>query len=190
MKLVCGLGNPGTEYQGTRHNVGYVVCDILSLRHRIPLSGRKFQGRIGNGRIGSESVVMLKPYTYMNLSGRSVASAARFYKIEPMDLLVIHDDVDIEPGRIVVKFGGGTAGHKGLESVIRERGDQDFIRVRFGVGHPENPFMDVSDYVLSRFEATELERIRERLEVAADAVEAVLMEGYESAANRYNRKDQ
>lgn len=186
MKLLCGLGNPGPDYRDTRHNVGYKICEILSQRHRIPFSSRRFSGRIGKGRIEGESVLLLKPATFMNLSGRSVAPAVRFYKIEPEDLVVIHDDVDLDPGRVIVKVGGGTAGHKGLRSVIAELGSADFIRVRFGVGRSQNPHIETSDFVLTSFSSEERTFIEERLAAAADAVEAILRDGHVAAANRIN----
>lgn len=189
MKLICGLGNPGTEYRNTRHNVGFMICEILSRRHGLSLVTKKFNGLVGTGRIGGESVTMILPQIYMNRSGRSVASALNFFKIEPDDLIIIHDDVDLEVGRIAVRQGGGTAGHKGLRSIVEETGENDFIRIRFGIGRPEDPRYEVSDFVLSRFTPEEQEQVTARLETAADAVEAVLAEGMERAASRYNVRD-
>jgi peptidyl-tRNA hydrolase, PTH1 family len=186
VKLICGLGNPGPEYQRTRHNVGFWICEILSRRHNIDLSMRKFDARVGKGVIAGESTMLILPMKYMNRSGRSVAPAARFFRIEPEDLLVLHDDVDLELGRVMVKEGGGNAGHKGLRSISSELGTRDFLRVRFGVGRPENPRMEVSDFVLSRFESNQTAFIEDRLAHAADAVETVLKDGPTAAMNAFN----
>ena len=166
-----------------------MVCEILGQRHGIAISNQKFAGRTGSGQIKREKAVLLLPSTFMNRSGLSVARAVNFYKLEMDDLIVIHDDVDLEPGRVVVKFGGGTGGHKGLRSIVREIGSPDFIRIRFGIGRPENPRMDVSDFVLQSFESEIRELISERLQVAADAAEVILLNGHEYAANQYNARN-
>lgn len=189
MKLVCGLGNPGNEYEQTRHNAGFMICEILGQRHGILISSRKFSGRTGSGRIGNQKVVLLLPSTYMNRSGQSVMPAIHFYKLELEELIVIHDDVDLDPGRVVVKEGGGTGGHKGLKSIIQHVGTPEFIRVRFGIGRPENPRIDVSDFVLQKFDSIEKDLIKERQQVAADAVETILSQGHEYAANQYNARN-
>ncbi len=189
MKLICGLGNPGAKYQNTRHNVGFMICEILSKRHGISITTRKFSGLLGSGRIGNEKTLILLPQTYMNRSGNSLGPALHFYKLETSDLIVIHDDIDLDPGRISIKVGGGTAGHKGLNSLRSNLGNGDFIRVRFGVGRPEIPLMDVSDFVLSKFGKTELKVIEERLLLGADAVESILNDGPARAANIYNGRD-
>ncbi len=189
MKLICGLGNPGTEYRYTRHNVGFMLCEILSRRHGFSLGTKKFNGYMGTGNIGGQKVAMILPQTYMNRSGRSVAAAMNFFKIEPNDLIVIHDDVDLEVGRIVVREGGGTAGHKGLRSIVAETGEKDFIRIRFGIGRPDNPRFEVSDFVLGRFGPDEQDLVADRLDAAAEAVESVLVEGVVKAANKFNNRD-
>lgn len=186
MKLICGLGNPGPEYETTRHNAGFMVCDILSRRHNIPVATRKFSGLSGTGMIGSDKILILKPGTFMNRSGQSAGPAMHYFKVELEDLIVIHDDVDLDTGRIVVKQGGGTGGHKGLRSLIQHLGSPDFYRIRFGVGRPDNPAYDTADYVLSGFSKDEEDMVEQALEDAADAVETLLDKGFVFAANRFN----
>jgi PTH1 family peptidyl-tRNA hydrolase len=161
----------------------------LSRRNGLTLGTKKFNGRLGTGIIEGRKVAILLPRTYMNRSGRSVAAAMSFYKIEEKDLIVIHDDVDLELGRIVVKEGGGTAGHKGLRSIVAETGKKDFIRIRFGIGRPENPRIEVSDFVLGRFASDEQPLVADRMVTAAEAVETILVEGVVNAANKYNVRD-
>src|SRR5690606_7974762 len=131
-----GLGNPGPEHSRQRHNVGFMAVDAIAGRHRLGPWRRKFRGDWTEGQLGSERVVLLKPLTYMNDSGRSAAEAARFYKIEPKDVLVLHDELDLAPGKVRVKLGGGVAGHNGLRSLDACLGTRDFWRVRIGIGHP------------------------------------------------------
>ena len=182
--LVAGLGNPGREYERTRHNVGWLVLDELARRH----SGSwrsKFSGSIAEARLGDARLALLKPETYMNDSGRSVGAAARFFKVEPEQLLVVHDDVDLEPGRLQARGGGGLAGHNGLRSLAQHLASQEFLRLRIGVGRPErgDP-RPVADWVLSPFAAEEdAESLVSR---AADAVETILGEGLEAAQQRFN----
>src|ERR1700731_1775356 len=135
MLLFVGLGNPGTGYAGHRHNVGFMALDAIAARHGISPWRRRFQGVATEGSIGSDRVLLLKPGTYMNESGRAVAEAARFYKIAPHDTLVFHDEIDLAPGKVRAKLGGGTAGHNGLRSISAHIGN-DYRRVRIGVGHP------------------------------------------------------
>ena len=186
MKIICGLGNPGQEYAGTRHNVGFDALNLLARRHRLEFSGKKFSARFAKGAIGRESVVMLKPGTYMNRSGQSVGPAVGFYKLSPEDLIVVHDELDLPLGRVVVKEGGGTAGHKGLNSIVSSLGTQGFLRVRFGIGRPEHPDHEMADFVLSRWALSEKKVVEECLERAADAVETILDEGVVVAMNRFN----
>jgi peptidyl-tRNA hydrolase, PTH1 family len=182
--LVAGLGNPGREYERTRHNAGWMVVDELA--RRLDASFRsKFSGRLAEARVGDHRIALLKPETYMNESGRSIAAAVRFFKVPPEQLLVVHDDVDLEEGRLQARLGGGLAGHNGLRSIAQAVGTQEFLRLRIGVGRPErgDP-RPVSDYVLSPFEpSTDVEALISR---AADAVEALVVEGLEQAQARYN----
>jgi PTH1 family peptidyl-tRNA hydrolase len=149
MKLVVGLGNPGPRHARNRHNVGWMALDAIAAAHGFALWRAKFQGQIAEGRLGAERVLLLKPETYMNLSGDSVRAAAAFHKIEPADIIVLHDELDLAPGRVRVKTGGGHAGHNGLRSIAAHLGP-DFQRVRIGIGHPGDKRL-VSNYVLADF---------------------------------------
>jgi PTH1 family peptidyl-tRNA hydrolase len=182
--LVAGLGNPGRGYERTRHNVGWLVVDELARRHGGSFRS-KFSGRLAETRLDDLRLALLKPETYMNESGRSLGAAARFFKVEPADLLVVHDDVDLEPARLQARLGGGLAGHNGLRSIAEALGSQDFLRLRIGVGRPgRGDRRSVADYVLSPFEADEdVEALVAR---SADAVETLAREGLEQAQSRYN----
>ena len=150
--LVAGLGNPGPEYQATRHNAGWLVADELATRHGGSWRS-KFSGRLAEVRLGDLRLGLLKPETYMNESGRSISAAARFFKVEPGSLLVVHDDVDLEEGRLQARLGGGLAGHNGLRSIAQTLGSQDFLRLRVGVGRPgRGDRRSVADYVLAEFD--------------------------------------
>ena len=182
--LVAGLGNPGREYAGTRHNVGWLVVDELARRHSGSFRS-KFSGQLAELRAAGKRLAVLKPETYMNESGRSLAAAVRFFKVAPSRLLVVHDDVDLEQGRLQARLGGGLAGHNGLRSLAQHLGTQDFLRLRIGVGRPERgDRRTVADYVLSPFDAdVDVEALVAR---AADAVEAVAGEGLETAQQGFN----
>jgi PTH1 family peptidyl-tRNA hydrolase len=184
--LVAGLGNPGREYERTRHNVGFMVCDELARRHGASFRS-KFSGQLAETRIDGRRAALLKPLTYMNDSGRSVGAAARFFKLPPERLLVLHDEVDLEPGRLQARFGGGLAGHNGLRSVAQHLKTPEFLRLRIGVGRPErgDP-RPVADFVLSPFdEFTDVEALVQR---ATDAVESIVRDGLEGAQNRFNER--
>lgn len=182
--LVAGLGNPGREHAGDRHNAGWMVVDELARRVGATFKA-KFDGRLGEARLADARVALLKPETYMNESGRSIAAAARFFKVAPEAVLVVHDDVDLEVGRLQARLGGGLAGHNGLRSIAKALGTSEFLRVRIGVGRPgRGDRRDIADYVLSAFEPHEdVEAIVSR---AADAVEALLAEGVEETQRRFN----
>lgn len=153
MKLLVGLGNPGAQYEGNRHNVGFMALDAIAARHAFGAWKRKFQGLAAEGEIGGERVMLLKPQTYMNESGRSVGEAARFLKIPLADITVLYDEIDLAPGKLRVKTGGGNAGHNGLRSITQHLGN-DYVRVRIGVGHPGDKAL-VANYVLSDFAKAE-----------------------------------
>jgi PTH1 family peptidyl-tRNA hydrolase len=182
--LVAGLGNPGREYADTRHNVGWMVLDELARRHGGGWRS-KFSGQLSEVRLDSRRLALLKPQTYMNESGRSIASAGRFFKVSPGGVLVVHDDVDLEEGRLQARLGGGLAGHNGLRSIARDLGSQDFLRLRIGVGRPgRGDRRSVADFVLARFEPeTDVEALVKR---AADAAELLVREGLESTQQRFN----
>ena len=182
--LVVGLGNPGREYERTRHNAGWLALDELARRHGGSWRS-KFSGSLGEVRVGDAKVALLKPETYMNESGRSVGAAARFFKVEPEQVLVVHDDVDLESGRLQARGGGGLAGHNGLRSLAQHLGSQDFLRLRIGVGRPgRGDPRSVADWVLSPFAPEEdADALISR---SADAVEAILSDGLEAAQQRFN----
>lgn len=182
--LVAGLGNPGREYESTRHNAGWMAIDELARRHGGSFRS-KFDGQLSEIRLDGLRLALLKPETYMNVSGKSISAARRFFKVEPDSLLVVHDDVDLEAGRLQARAGGGLAGHNGLRSIASALGTQDFLRLRIGVGRPgRGDRRPVADYVLSAFEpAEDAEALIAR---AADAVEAIAADGLEAAQQRFN----
>jgi len=182
--LVAGLGNPGREYEQTRHNVGWLVADELARRHGGSFRS-KFSGRVAEVRLGDLRLALLKPETYMNESGRSVGAAARFYKVPPAEMLLVHDDVDLEEGRLQARLGGGLAGHNGLRSIAQHLGTNDFLRLRIGVGRPgRGDRRPVADYVLSPFDpAFDVDALVTR---AADAVEQLAAEGLEATQRAVN----
>ncbi len=184
--LVAGLGNPGREYAANRHNVGFMVCDELARRHGGSWRG-KFSGELADVRIDGRRVVLLKPQTYMNESGRAVGPAVRFFKVSPEQLLVVHDEVDLEAGRLQARLGGGLAGHNGLKSVAQALGTQEFLRLRVGVGRPERgDRRSLADYVLSDF-PPELD-VDGLVARAADAAEAAALAGLEDAQQRFHER--
>jgi peptidyl-tRNA hydrolase, PTH1 family len=184
--LVVGLGNPGREYANNRHNVGWHVVEELARRHDGQWRG-KFNGRLADVRIDGHKVALLKPETYMNDSGRSVRAAASFYKVEPDAVLVVHDDGDLDLGRLQARLGGGLAGHNGLRSVAQHLGTPDFLRLRVGVGRPaRGDRRSLADFVLSDFEPHE--DVDGLVGRAADAVETLDAEGLEAAQRRFNER--
>jgi peptidyl-tRNA hydrolase, PTH1 family len=182
--FVAGLGNPGREYAATRHNVGWIVLDELARRHDGSWRS-KFSGHLAQLQVNGARVALLKPQTYMNESGRSIRTAARFFKTPVAGVLVVHDDVDLEEGRLQARLGGGLAGHNGLRSIAQELGSQDFPRLRIGVGRPgRGDRRSVADFVLSPFSPeTDVDGLVAR---SADAVEVLLAEGLEAAQQRFN----
>jgi len=181
--LVVGLGNPGPNYAKTRHNIGFVVADILADRIGSGFKVHKRSGaEVATGRIGGRSVVLAKPRTYMNDSGRQVGPLAKFYSVAPADLIIVHDELDIDFGRIRLKFGGGVAGHNGLRSVSSALGTNDFQRVRIGVGRPPGRKSGAT-YVLENFTSAERSEVPTICEQAADATELLIELGLEPAQN-------
>ena len=184
--LVAGLGNPGREYQRTRHNAGWLVADELAQRHGGSFRS-KFSGRLAEVRLGQLRLALLKPETYMNDSGRSIVATARFFKVEPGALLVVHDDVDLEEGRLQARLGGGLGGHNGLRSIAQSLGSPDFLRLRIGIGRPgRGDPRSVADYVLSPFEPET--DVRALVTRAADAVESLARDGLDAAQRAYNER--
>ncbi|GEL73569.1 aminoacyl-tRNA hydrolase [Myxococcus virescens] len=190
MKLIVGLGNPGREYERHRHNIGFMVVEALLSRARAELNQEKFAAKVGQGTLAGERVLFVEPQTFMNLSGRSVAEAARFFKVPIADVLVIHDELDLPLGRLQLKAGGGSGGHNGLKSIVSSLGDEGFIRLRFGIGKPEGPNARerVSGYVLSNFDDGERREMDALIDRAMDMTELWIREGLSVAMNRFNRK--
>jgi PTH1 family peptidyl-tRNA hydrolase len=182
--LIVGLGNPGREHEGDRHNAGWMVVDELARRHDGSFKS-KFSGQLAELRLDDLRLALLKPETYMNVSGRSLGAAARFFKVPVDAIVVVHDDVDLAAGRLQARLGGGLAGHNGLRSIASELGSQEFLRLRIGVGRPgRGDRRDVADYVLSPFEPEDdAEALVAR---SADAVETLAREGLEAAQRRFN----
>lgn len=185
MKLIVGLGNPGDEYIRTRHNIGFMVADLFADKERIVLNQSKFKAVTGRGKLGSEELIVAKPQTYMNRSGEAVSSLLFFYKLDPSDCIVICDDLELAPGKIRIREKGGHGGHNGLRSIIEMVGSQEFVRVKIGIGRP-NDNTQVSDYVLSSFSKIEKPLIEETIERASKAVETIITDGIETAMNRFN----
>ena len=182
--LVAGLGNPGREHARDRHNAGWMVVDELARRHGGSFRS-KFSGRLAETRVLESRVALLEPETYMNESGRSISAAARFFKVAPEDVLVVHDDVDLEVGRLQARLGGGLAGHNGLRSIARVLGTQEFLRLRIGVGRPgRGDRRPIADYVLSPFAPED--DVDAIVDAAADAVESLVSEGLGVAQQRFN----
>lgn len=187
MYIIAGLGNPTKEYEKTRHNAGFDTIDILADKLGISLTEKKHRAYCGKGIIGGERVLLLKPQTFMNNSGESLRDAADFYKIEPEQILILYDDISLEPGQLRIRKKGSAGGHNGIKSIIAHLGSQDFPRIKIGVGaKPER--MDLADYVLSRFSPAEREKMEEAYKEGAEAVQMFLLEGADAAMNRYNRK--
>jgi len=186
MKLICGLGNPGSKYTDTWHNVGFAVCEIIADKIGADFRSKKFASLYGEARWSGEKVMLLKPQTYMNRSGDALSPAVGFFQLEPEQVLVVHDDADLPVGRMRFKRGGGTAGHKGLISLRERLGTDQFHRLRFGVGRPEDARIELADYVLGRIPDEVRERHKQLLAVAAEAALAWVAEGIEAAMNEYN----
>ncbi|MDR7866133.1 MAG: aminoacyl-tRNA hydrolase [Sporomusaceae bacterium] len=185
MKIVVGLGNPGREYSATRHNVGFMAVDELAARWGAANWREKFGALVAEHR-GEETVLLVKPQTYMNLSGQAVSALVRWHKLDAADIVVVYDDIDLPPGRLRLRPAGGAGGHRGIESLLAHLGKDTFARVRIGVGRPPE-YMETADYVLGRFSAEEQPLMADTVKRAAAAVEAVLKDGLAKAATEYNK---
>lgn len=184
MKLVVGLGNPGSKYEGTRHNIGFEVIDRLAAGGSGAKFTRKFDGLIAEAEIDFRRVLLLKPETFMNLSGRSVGQALRFYKFDPADLLVVCDDLSLPLGKLRIRGGGSDGGQKGLRDIAAHLGTEDYPRLRIGIG--ERWAVDAADFVLSRFRSAERPVIDDALILASQAVAVWVSQGLDAAMNRFN----
>ena len=184
--LIVGLGNPGKDYARSRHNAGWRALDVLADKLGCKVDKGKFQGLYGQCNYGGTKVFLLKPQTYMNLSGRSVVQLSAYFNIPPQRIIVLFDDISLEPGRLRIRPDGSAGGHNGIKSIISEVGSQDFPRVKIGVGAKPNPEYDLADWVLSTFSASEEKALGPALERAAEAALCIIDKGCAEAANRYN----
>lgn len=184
--LIVGLGNPGREYERSRHNCGFRALDILAEKLSCKVDKMKFQGLYGQVNYKGKKLYLLKPMTFMNLSGRSVLQLSSYFHVPPQRIIVMFDDISLAPGRLRVRPNGSAGGHNGIKSIISELGSQDFPRVKIGVGAKPNPDYDLADWVLSSFSAQEEKALEPALTRAADAALSILERGTTEAANRYN----
>ena len=184
--LIVGLGNPGKEYERTRHNCGFLAIDILADKLGCKVDKGKFQGLYGQCNYNGTKLFLLKPQTFMNLSGRSVLQLSAYFSIPPQRIIVLVDDISLDVGRLRCRADGSAGGHNGIKSIIAELGSQDFPRVKIGVGAKPHPEQDLADWVLSTFSASEEKALRAALEQAADAALYVMEHGVPEAANRFN----
>lgn len=186
MYIIAGLGNPGRDYTGTRHNVGFEVLDAVAAKYDIDIKRAKLRGLYGEGRIGGERVVLVKPQTFMNLSGECIREFKSWYKAEDSEIIVIYDDVSLPTGKMRIRPKGSAGGHNGIKSIIYQLGSEVFPRIKIGVGRPENPDYDLADYVLGRFNRNEVKTLTETAIKAAEAVEVIITEGTERAMAKFN----
>ena len=185
MYLIVGLGNPEEDYSNTRHNMGFNVINKLSKRYNIEVNKKKHKSLIGKGDIEGEKVILLKPQTYMNLSGEAIKDCVNFYKIDIDNIVVIYDDIDIEPGTIKLRKQGGPGTHNGMKSVVHELNTQKFSRVRIGIGMPEEG-IDLIEYVIGAIDSDEIAVLEEGINKATDAVVEIIKNGIDIAMNKYN----
>lgn len=187
MFIIAGLGNPTKAYEGTRHNIGFEVIDALAKRCGIDTGIRRSRALCGKGVIEGERVILAKPQTYMNLSGEAVRELAAYYKVEPENIIVVYDDISLEPGQLRIRAKGSAGGHNGIKNIIAHLGTQEFPRVKVGVGEKPRGW-NLADYVLSRFGPEDRKLMDTAVDEAADAVMAIIRDGVDAAMNRYNMK--
>lgn len=186
MYLVVGLGNPGKQYEQTRHNVGFIAIDELAKELSITVDKLKFKSMIGEGRIGTEKIILAKPQTFMNLSGQAVVELMNYYKVDISNLIVIYDDIDLDVGKIRIRKSGSSGTHNGMRNIIYLLGKQDFPRIRIGVSKPRNG-QDLATFVLSKFDKTEVELVVEAIKKSAKAVIETAETNLDKAMNMYNK---
>ena len=183
--LVC-LGNPGDQYENTRHNVGFMVADELGERLRVPIQKLKYKALTNTVTLGGQKVLVMKPVTYMNLSGEAVRQAADFYKVAPDHVLVVSDDTSLAVGKLRIRKGGSAGGHNGLKSIIQHLGTDQFPRLRLGVGEKPHPDYDLADWVLGKFQGEDKKQVDAAVKKAADAIECILSQGLDKGMNQFN----
>ena len=183
MFLIVGLGNPGREYENTRHNIGFAAIDIIAEKYNIDVNRTKFKGEYGEGFINGNKVILLKPYTFMNLSGESVREAIDFYKLTEEEDLIIYDDISLEVGRLRIREKGSAGGHNGIKSIINHIGTDVFTRIKIGVGAPKG---DLVNHVLGKFSKEEVNILKQTLDVVAKATEDIIANGAKDAMNKFN----
>ena len=184
--MIVGLGNPGKQYENTRHNAGFLAVDTIAQKHHTDIKRIKFKGLVGECSLGRKKALLLKPSTFMNLSGQSVREAMQFYKLPPEKVLVIFDDINLEPGKLRIRRKGSDGGHNGMKNIIYLSGHDTFPRVRLGVGKKPNPQWDLADWVLSRFTPAELKELDTAIEHAAEAAALIVNGKLQEAQNRFN----
>ena len=187
MYIIAGLGNPGRQYENTRHNAGFMALDALADQLGVAVEEREHKALCGKGVIGGERVLLLKPQTFMNLSGESIRAAADFYKVEPEHIMVIYDDISLNPGQLRIRKKGSAGGHNGIKSIIACLGTQEFPRIKVGGGAKPDR-MDLADYVLGRFSQVEGRIMEDAAKEAGQAAQSIILDGMEAAMNRYNAK--
>lgn len=183
MFLIVGLGNPGREYENTRHNIGFAAIDIIAEKYNIDVNRTKFKGEYGEGFINGNKVILLKPYTFMNLSGESVREAIDFYKLTEEEVLIIYDDISLEVGRLRIREKGSAGGHNGIKSIINHMETDVFTRIKIGVGAPKG---DLVNHVLGKFSKEEVNILKQTLDVVAKATEDIIANGAKDAMNKFN----
>ena len=186
MYLVVGLGNPGRDYVGTRHNIGFEAADAICAKYDIKLNKEKFRAVFGEGYIGGDKVIVTKPQTFMNLSGESVREIRDWYKIEDENIIVIYDDISLPIGKLRIREKGSAGGHNGIKNIIYQIGTDIFPRIKIGIGAPEHSDYDIKDYVLGRFSDEEVKILIQSVIRAAEAVEELIVRGSKSAMNKFN----
>ncbi len=190
MKLIVGLGNPGQAFRWTRHNMGFLLVEQLAKDTGIEFAHRRFKAVFGRGRIAANEVILAKPLTYMNLSGEAVSRLLHFFRIQPEDLIILHDDLDLPSGKIRIRLRGGHGGHQGVKSIIEALGNEDFMRIKIGISRPSQPHQDPADYVLAPLSKEERETFKAAIRKGAEAVEVLLSEGPQEAMNRFHKESE
>ena len=187
MKVIVGLGNPGRQYERTRHNIGFAAIDYIDGKNQIEISSKKHKALIGSGYLGGQKVLLVKPQTFMNLSGESLRGVMDFYKLEPSDFIVIFDDISLDVGQLRIRIKGSAGGHNGIKSIISHLGSMDFPRIKIGVGEKPKGY-DLTDYVLGHFSKGEIEIYDDVFPDVDDAVKLMVMDDISGAMNQYNKK--